>query len=227
MRFRLIFNIVKDSSDFNWRHVCHVSKRHRFSWTSGWSDGEASAKSYQSRKSLKRREVAKRDWQTTFRRGRKDGTFPIVAGDGVDNVRAFNKSDVCQNPIEKESHPQLCSSLPKGHFFVCYNHFTKTPCWVYEFLTPDGLSKFSGNRKKSKFRVDDEIIHQHYGAYLEDYRGSGYDRGHMAAAGNHRSSQEAINKTFLLSNILPQVLLIAVRFLIGNPEYVIHLNSDQ
>uniref|UniRef100_A0A1I7VHG7 Endonuclease n=1 Tax=Loa loa TaxID=7209 RepID=A0A1I7VHG7_LOALO len=34
---------------------------------------------------------------------------------------------------------------------------------------------------------------------------SGYDRGHLAAAGNHRQSQNAIDQTFLLSNMAPQV----------------------
>ena len=38
-----------------------------------------------------------------------------------------------------------------------------------------------------------------------DYKLSGFDRGHMAAAGNHRSSQADCNQTFLLSNMAPQV----------------------
>ncbi|KAF2346260.1 DNA/RNA non-specific endonuclease [Trinorchestia longiramus] len=38
-----------------------------------------------------------------------------------------------------------------------------------------------------------------------DYKGSGYDRGHMAAAGNHRTSQEHCRQTFVLSNMAPQV----------------------
>lgn len=38
-----------------------------------------------------------------------------------------------------------------------------------------------------------------------DYKGSGYDRGHMAAAGNHKNCQKNIQQTFHLSNIAPQV----------------------
>ena len=38
-----------------------------------------------------------------------------------------------------------------------------------------------------------------------DYKGSGYDRGHMAAAGNHKSNQKFIEQTFYLSNMAPQV----------------------
>ena len=36
-------------------------------------------------------------------------------------------------------------------------------------------------------------------------RRSGFDRGHMAPAGNHRSSQQAMDDTFFLSNMSPQV----------------------
>ena len=36
-------------------------------------------------------------------------------------------------------------------------------------------------------------------------RGSGYDRGHLAPAADHKGSQKAMNSTFNLSNISPQV----------------------
>ena len=39
----------------------------------------------------------------------------------------------------------------------------------------------------------------------EDYKGSGYDRGHLAAAGNHKYQQKHCEQTFLLSNMAPQV----------------------
>ncbi len=34
---------------------------------------------------------------------------------------------------------------------------------------------------------------------------SGFDRGHLAAAGNHRQSQDVCDETFVLSNVAPQV----------------------
>ncbi len=36
-------------------------------------------------------------------------------------------------------------------------------------------------------------------------QGSGFDRGHLAPAGNHKQSQEHCDETFFLSNIAPQV----------------------
>ena len=34
---------------------------------------------------------------------------------------------------------------------------------------------------------------------------SGFDRGHLAAAANHRMNQDLCDETFLLSNMAPQV----------------------
>lgn len=42
-------------------------------------------------------------------------------------------------------------------------------------------------------------------ARLQDYFRSGYDRGHMVPAADAKRSQEAMDETFLLSNIAPQV----------------------
>jgi len=44
-----------------------------------------------------------------------------------------------------------------------------------------------------------------YRSLNSDYRGSGFDRGHLAAAGNHRLCQKHVDQTFFLSNIAPQV----------------------
>jgi len=42
-------------------------------------------------------------------------------------------------------------------------------------------------------------------ARLQDYFRSGYDRGHMVPAADAKFSQEAMDETFILSNIAPQV----------------------
>ena len=41
-----------------------------------------------------------------------------------------------------------------------------------------------------------------------DFKYSGFDRGHLAAAGNHRKCQEHCDETFLLSNMAPQVRIL-------------------
>ncbi|XP_019635173.1 PREDICTED: nuclease EXOG, mitochondrial-like, partial [Branchiostoma belcheri] len=61
------------------------------------------------------------------------------------------------------------------------------------------------NRKHSKFRPDPDVDPM-FTAHNEDYWKSGWSRGHMAPAGDNKFSQEAMNDTFLLSNIVPQNL---------------------
>lgn len=60
------------------------------------------------------------------------------------------------------------------------------------------------DRGKSEFK-EDTVIHPYFRATNSDYRGSGYDRGHLAAAANHRLNQLIMDQTFFLSNMAPQV----------------------
>ena len=60
------------------------------------------------------------------------------------------------------------------------------------------------DRSKSMFQPD-LTIHPYFRSLNEDYKRSGYDRGHLAAAGNHRRNQKAMDETFFLTNISPQV----------------------
>ena len=48
-------------------------------------------------------------------------------------------------------------------------------------------------------------VHAFHRATNQDFRGSGFDRGHLAAAANHKWSQKAMEDTFYLSNVAPQV----------------------
>lgn len=53
-------------------------------------------------------------------------------------------------------------------------------------------------------------IHMFHRSTNADFRGSGFDRGHLAAAANHKWSQKAMDDTFYLSNVAPQVGLQSV-----------------
>jgi endonuclease G len=74
--------------------------------------------------------------------------------------------------------------------------------WVSYKLTRHELSQKVA-RRKDNFRKDTEIISG--SATKEDYAGSGYDRGHLAPAGDMTWSAQAMSESFLLSNITPQV----------------------
>ena len=82
-----------------------------------------------------------------------------------------------------------------------YSQRHKQPLWVAYRLTADEVTNVVV-RRADNFMFDASIIGG--SATLEDYRGSGYDRGHLAPAADMKWSPQAMEESFLLSNICPQ-----------------------
>ena len=98
--------------------------------------------------------------------------------------------------------------LPKGTpnqtvsypgFTVHYNSYLHQPnCVVYTLTANETRGR---SERQETFEQDDKV----YGcARSEEYAGSGYDRGHMAPAGDFKWNEEAMSSTFKMSNICPQ-----------------------
>ncbi|SPO01140.1 probable nuclease NUC1 precursor, mitochondrial [Cephalotrichum gorgonifer] len=85
-----------------------------------------------------------------------------------------------------------------------YDRRTRNPHWVVEHITPASLAMRDGDRKNSNF-VEDTSIPAKFRALLKDYFRSGYDRGHQVPAADAKWSQQAMDDTFYLSNMCPQV----------------------
>lgn len=69
-----------------------------------------------------------------------------------------------------------------------------------------GEERGKASRDKVQFKAD-ERVPAAFRASLDDYRGSGFSRGHLAPAGSHKTSAADMESTFLLSaNIVPQEL---------------------
>lgn len=62
----------------------------------------------------------------------------------------------------------------------------------------------NGDRKHSYF-AEDPSVPEKFRGKLKDYFRSGYDRGHQVPAADAKWSQEAMNDTFYLTNMCPQV----------------------
>lgn len=62
----------------------------------------------------------------------------------------------------------------------------------------------NGDRRHSIF-AEDHSIPEKFRAKLVDYQRSGYDRGHQVPAADAKWTQEAMDATFALSNMCPQV----------------------
>lgn len=92
--------------------------------------------------------------------------------------------------------------LCREGYAVGYDYDTKIPAWVAYRLTPDSVNKKF--ERSNKFKEDIEIPSK-YRSTLSDYKGSGYDRGHMAASATVDFSYNAMTESFLLSNMTPQL----------------------
>ncbi len=85
-------------------------------------------------------------------------------------------------------------------YTVSYNQEWKIPNWVgYELLR----SELDGNQKRSdNFMPDPEV--NGASAANHDYTRSGFDRGHMAPAGDMKWDKQTMQESFYFSNICPQ-----------------------
>ncbi|GAA6233073.1 endonuclease G, mitochondrial [Lates japonicus] len=98
--------------------------------------------------------------------------------------------------VMKYGFPSLANIKTRESYVTSYDPRTRTASWVIEKLNPTSLSGPS-DRKFCDFKEDDRSTNA-------DYKGSGFDRGHLAAAANHKWSQKAMEDTFYLSNVAPQ-----------------------
>lgn len=103
-------------------------------------------------------------------------------------------------------YPGCPTEVHKSHllyrqgFVLLHDNERKVPLWVAFRLKSDYIST---NKREGDFEPDPDL-QEGQRAELSDYRGSGYDRGHMAASGDMRRSPSIQKESFYLSNIVPQ-----------------------
>ncbi len=85
-------------------------------------------------------------------------------------------------------------------YTICYREEYEQPEWAAYTLTAEKLVKNAS--RADNFRPDPLISTG--SASLADYKGSGYDRGHLAPAADFAYSAEAMDDSFYLSNMSPQ-----------------------
>ena len=85
-------------------------------------------------------------------------------------------------------------------FTLCYREGYEQAEWVAYTITPEKLIKVA--KRTDKFLPDPEISTG--SATPEDYKGSGYDRGHLAPAADMAYSADTMWESFFMSNMSPQ-----------------------
>jgi len=86
-------------------------------------------------------------------------------------------------------------------YTLSYNETHEQPNWVKYMVTKTDLENNVAKRKNN-FKEDTSVITG--SAQLVDYKGSGYDRGHLAPAATFVDSQKEMDESFYMSNISPQ-----------------------
>ncbi len=85
-------------------------------------------------------------------------------------------------------------------YTLCYNEEHEQPDWVAYELTRAEV--YGAEDRADDFRPDPTV--KTGSATLDDYKGSGYDRGHLIPAADLKWSAEAMSDSFYLSNMSPQ-----------------------
>ena len=113
---------------------------------------------------------------------------PLPSTIGSDNL-AFGIPGSADTIIDREGYA------------LGYIEYHEQPAWVIYHMTYDEVTTKATSRNDN-FREDPEILSG--SATLADYRGSGYDRGHLAPAADMSFSIKTMDESFYMSNMSPQ-----------------------
>ena len=104
-----------------------------------------------------------------------------------------------QSALRRETRygmPAADHVLFNRHYVLGYSYYFRQAKWALEIVDPDKTDV----ERIDNFRPDYRI-HEMFRADLQDYRRSGYDRGHLVASANQVETEIQNSETFLLSNM--------------------------
>jgi endonuclease G len=127
-----------------------------------------------------------------------EGAAPegLAAPPGADrNVRFGLPAAAKADPSEREAH-----LIQRPQYTLSYNARTRTANWVSWELRKDDI----GHAQRGPFEPDPLLPPGFARVTSHVYDGSGFDRGHLCPAQDRSRTQEDMDATFFMTNVVPQ-----------------------
>lgn len=127
----------------------------------------------------------------------------------VQGVQADDFSNCPYNFYKGQAPVITKSALAKDNYSFCYNGFAvqysgvaRTGLWSAQYITPQRIKAGKSVKREDNFHEETRIKIAHR-ATLNDYRKSGFDRGHLSPSADQGTRKQQ-HDSFNLSNITPQ-----------------------
>lgn len=132
---------------------------------------------------------------------RPGGTQPACyVGEGSrlpdDPLALGNPSNATTDPNNRTNY-----LMKKPQYALSYNSQTGTANWASWQLNSSWLGSID---RQDDFRPDDTLPEGFYRVGPNDYRGSGYDRGHLVPSADRTRNTADNSATFVMTNMMPQ-----------------------
>lgn len=99
-------------------------------------------------------------------------------------------------------HSRADEIIKHTAYTLCYNENAEQASWVAYKLTST-MCNNNGEERTNNFREDVDV--KTGSAIPNDYKKSGYDRGHLCPAGDMGWSEQTMSESFFMSNMSPQL----------------------
>ncbi len=96
--------------------------------------------------------------------------------------------------------PNFCDfNLEYTYFDLCYSNLHRQSLWAQHILTREQIKGPQG--RTNNFRSDPRVSNP---VNQNDFKGSGFDRGHLVPAADMKLNQTSMSETFFMTNMSPQ-----------------------